>query len=187
MRNMLIGFFILIFISFIAALIIIFLSSKKPFVKLEEQVLENAIIEDAKKRFQGADIVDIVKITKRDENEVVLVRLTYNYSSICPKRHHVYYSYPSGRFLPEYPVEVITNCDFCKNGSCFIAYEEEAIIASVNIKGSEKIRDFVISQKAYPVVKKLDKNYWQVSWISNDKKAVVVISKNGELISSKID
>ncbi|MEM4295441.1 MAG: hypothetical protein QXS91_01385 [Candidatus Anstonellales archaeon] len=190
MRDVVVAISILLIVAFIISILLIFATAKQTgqILSVEKQSIENAIIEDASQRFRGADIIDIVKLTKKDNNEVAVLRVTYNYSSICPKREHVYYSYPEGRFLPQYPIEVITSCDLCRNSNnCLIAYEEEAIIASTNIKGTEKLRDFVINEGASPIPKKIGENVWKVTWISEDGKiGTASFTNKGELIQVSV-
>jgi hypothetical protein len=185
MRDVVLTIAVFLLIAFVISIMLIFATAQQgnKTARIEQESIENAIIEDASQRFRGADIIDIAYLTKRDNNEVVVLRVTYNYSSVCPKRQHVYYSYPEGRFIPSYPVEVITTCDLCKNNACTIAYEEEAIIASLNIKGTEAVRDFVITEKARPLPRKIGDDIWKVSWITQDqKRADVMFTNKGELL-----
>ncbi len=185
MRNVAKAVTLAIFVLFLAALLLILAFARPtPSVSAEKGSVKDAILLDAAYRFPNADKIDIVQLEKKGNDEVFVVRVTYNYSSVCPKRYHVYYTYPDGRFMPEYPVKVVTDCNMCKDvkEGCFITYEEEAIIASVNLNGTEAVRSFVLSEKPTAYVLKKG-NVWRVLWLKDGRGYDVTLSDHGQLLN----
>ncbi|RME78907.1 MAG: hypothetical protein D6769_03760 [Methanobacteriota archaeon] len=186
MKKVVLSLALFIIVAFIATSLVVLISSKaSPDSGVSKASLENAVLEDARTRFADADIVEINNIEEKGGNKYIVVRVTYNYSSTCPIRKHVYYTYPEGLFLPEYPVNVITSCSFCKSGDCLIAYDEEAILASVNAKGTAQVRDFAELNNATPLVSKLG-NIWKVKWVADNSVMEVALTQKGSLVDVKL-
>jgi len=147
-----------------------------------------AILDDARIKFPDADMVDIVNITETSEAGssylIVKVRVTEGFSSTCPKRYHLQYFYPQQKFEPSKPELVTKDCSMCGDGNCIVAFEEEAIIASVNAPGTEEVGDFVDSKpNPVPSVAPLENNSWSVTWRSGSEKVTVILSNRGEVLS----
>ena len=177
---------ILLIVAFVGILLIISISANSSETKvIKKTPIKEAIIIDATTRFPNADKIDLINLDIKDGNEVFVLKVTYNYSSICPTRYHVYYTYPDGKFLPEYPVKV-TNCNFCDTSPCKIIYEEEAIIASVNLPKLKYIRNFVSTTKANVHVNKYF-NFWEVKWIANNEVYDINISNKGEVLNESFN
>ncbi len=170
----------LLIILFLVTMIIILLaaSPSKKVVDIEKTSVKDAVLLDAASRFPNAERVNIINIVNKGGSKVLVVRVTYNYSSTCPKRYHVYYTYPEGRFLPEHPVKASIECNACKK-PCKLTYEEDAIIASVSLQGSDEVRQFVEEEKPEVKVEKNGEG-WQVIWYNDNKAYVVTLESNSE-------
>jgi hypothetical protein len=147
-----------------------------------------AILDDARMKFPDADRVDIVNITEVSEADakylLVKVRVTENFSSTCPLRYHLQYFYPQQKFEPSKPELVTKDCELCKDGNCIIAFEEEAIIASLNAPGTTQVSEFVRSKpNPVPSVSPMENNSWDVIWRSGSDKIEVILSNRGEALS----
>ena len=174
---------------FFAIVFLAFVSMPKGGSQVEMKLSDKqAILDDARIKFPQADKVDIVNITETSEGGskylTVKVRVTENYSSTCPKRYHLIYYYPEQKFEPSKPELITKDCSLCSDGKCIVAFEEEAIIASINAPGTEQVRDFV-TYKANPVpsVSPMEGNSWDVIWRSGSEKMEVVLSNRGEALS----
>ncbi len=178
-RMLIIGIIISIFLI-IGIVFYINISTPKGLSDIEREKLEKVIVEDASQRYPDADIVEIIDRKRINNTYEFKVRVTWNYTSICPIRYHLYYYYPSQHLVPKLPEKILSNCDFCKEGNCIIAFEEEAIQASVNMPECKKVREFVEEKNALPEVKKVG-NLWVVKWSSVDESYVVTISEDGKL------
>jgi hypothetical protein len=147
-----------------------------------------AILDDARMKFPDADKVDIVNVSEVFEGSanylLVKVRVTENYSSTCPLRYHLQYFYPQQKFEPSKPELVTKDCSLCKDGNCIVAFEEEAIIASINAPGTSQVSDFVRSKpNPVPSVSALGDSSWDVIWRSGSEKIEVMLSNRGEVLS----
>ena len=174
---------------FFAIVFLAYVSMPKQGSQIDMKLTERqAILDDARMKFPDADRVDIVNITETTEGSSrylnVKVRVTENYSSTCPKRFHLQYFYPEQKFEPSKPELVTKDCSLCSDGNCIIAFEEEAIIASVNAPGTEQVSDFAkYKPNPVPSVYSLENNGWQVVWRSGSEKMEVVLSNRGEVLS----
>jgi hypothetical protein len=143
---------------------------------------QQAILDDARIKYPDADIVDIINVTEVGSGASkyydVKVRVTELYNSTCPKRYHLEYFYPNQKFEPSTPELVTRDCSLCANGNCLIAFEEEAIIASLNAPGTEGVKYFVVTNKAAPSVS-INGDEWRVLWYSQNASVRVSIMSNG--------
>jgi len=169
----------LIFIIFLLVLYLN-LTSVKSYENIKTEMIKTAIIKDAANRYKDADIINIYEISKQQDKYLVKVRVTFNYSSPCPKRLELIYDYPSQHFTPKKPTWIVNDCNLCKFKSCKIIFEEEAIIASLNVNGTEDVRDFVLKTNAIPSVKHLN-DIWIVKWSDTNQTYVVTLNQDGLL------
>jgi hypothetical protein len=174
---------------FFAIVFLAYVSMPKQGSQIDMKLTERqAILDDARMKFPDADRVDIVNITETTDGGVsylnVKVRVTENYSSTCPQRYHLQYFYPEQKFEPSKPELITKDCSLCSDGKCIIAFEEEAIIASVNAPGTSQASDFAkYKPNAVPSVSALENNGWDVIWRSGSEKMEVVLSNRGEVLS----
>ena len=177
----------LLFLLFLVTLLVILLANNPVgrVVEIEKASVKDSVLLDAATRFPNADKVDIINVIRRNSSKVLVVRVTYDYNSTCPKRYHVYYTYPEGKFLPEHPVKASIGCDECKRGACKLTYEEDAIIASTSLPGTEAVRAFVERNK--PSVKVERKGLdWEVIWYNDEKAYDVYIPEENGTYSTAI-
>jgi hypothetical protein len=176
-------------ILFFAIVFLAFISMPKQTGQTNINLTEKqAILDDARMKYPDADRLDIVNITETTEGSAtflnVKVRVTENYSSTCPQRYHLQYFYPEQKFEPSKPELITKDCHLCSDGNCIIAFEEEAIIASINAPGTEQVSDFVkYKPNTVPSVSPLENNSWDVIWRSGAEKIEVILSNRGDVIS----
>jgi len=147
------------------------------------------VMDDLQNKFPDADyeILD-VKEKSNDGNMYyeIKARVTNYPDSPCPERMHVYYNYPEQGFAVHPPDIITHNCEYCGSGKgqCIILFDEEAIIASHTLPGTEQVDDYIREYDARPGVSYED-GVWQVVWDSPTASYgyVVKISSNNKLLS----
>jgi len=141
-REYVIGILIIILVA------VIYLStSTKKIINKEEA--EKFVSDDLRVNYPTADIREIISSEKSGDFWNVKARVTFDASSPCPRRIHVYYNdYP--RFGFSQREENITKgCTVCAGEmSCNIIYDEEAIIASHTFGGTEEVHTYATSYNA---------------------------------------
>lgn len=158
-------------------------------VDVEEADASKFVVEDLHSKYPSADIqIMVIKEKENDEGEKyfeIKARVTEGALTACPERKHIYYNYPVQNFVPQ-PTEIITaNCMVCTEGTCTIAFREEAIIASHTFEGTESVHEFITGdESAYPAVVEEDDD-WVVTWDSpvSTEYYVVRVSKGGDSVS----
>jgi hypothetical protein len=158
-------------------------------VNVVEADASKFVTEDLYANYPDADI-DIMTVKEKynDEGEKyfeVKAKVTEDYNTPCPVRMHIYYNYPVQNFVPQ-PTEYITlNCEVCTEGTCTIAFPEEAIIASHTFEGTENVDGFIEGfESSHPTVSESEEN-WEVMWDSpvSTHYYVVVVGKDGNIES----
>ena len=153
------------------------------------------VLDDLKAKYPDAEIREVVEISKSDDSWYVKAKVTYNYSSPCPVRMHLYYDYPKKGFIIS-PAEYVTrDCKVCQSGTCIIGTPEEAIIASHTLNGTETATGYIrYNPNAKPEAKlysgyDLDgtkyKDAWLVKWSSAtaNYEVYVLVLNEGQVIS----
>ena len=160
----------------------------------EESVLsedaENYVLEDLMAKHPNADEVGIISWEKKfneDEEEYYIVKgyASEGLYTPCPVRTHYFYFYPEQNFIPQPPERITRECVVCRDGTCVIAFREEAIIASHTLPGTETVATFVEDYPdAVPRVWEGEYN-WIVDWDSEETPYYyrVEIRKTGTLVS----
>jgi len=144
------------------------------------------VLEDLRSKYPKAEI-EIMSITEKTNNAgekyfEIKAKVTEDAFTPCPKRMHIYYNYPVQNFVPQ-PTEYITkNCTVCTEGTCTIAFPEEAIIASHTLPGTEEVDRFIKEKTTYPTVFE-ENNAWHVIWDSPSSTYyyIVLIEKDGKI------
>ena len=152
------------------------------------------VIEDLYSTYPNADIeIMTVKEKYNDAGEKyfeVKAKVTKDYNSPCPTRMHIYYNYPVQNFVPQ-PIEYIThNCEVCTEGTCTIAFPEEAVIASHTFEGTDEVDDFIDSHDAAFATVSEEGDKWAVTWNSpvSTYYYTVLLGKGGTIESvEKVD
>jgi len=155
----------------------------------EKQKVEDYVVEDLKTKYPDADKIGILDdvLSKNDDGKIyysIRAKVTTNFYSPCPVRIHYYYNYPEQNFITQPPEYITKNCEVCVIPPCTLTFEEEAIIGSHTLKGTEDVMQFINSHKGvYPVVEKLE-GKWKVIWIDNDDglEYNIVLSSNGNVL-----
>lgn len=155
------------------------------------------VIDDLKAKYPDAEIREVIQITPSDGSWEVKARVTFNYSSSCPVRIHVFYDYPRKGFVVTTPEYITKNCVVCTEGSaCVIGTPEEAIIASHTLNGTESISNYIAvhadakpeptlySEYYDPDTGSKYKDVWIVKWVSETTNygVFVIISQKGEVL-----
>jgi hypothetical protein len=157
----------------ILVIAIIFLIGIIDFVKknVEQADAKKFVLEELKNRYPEADtaIISMQEKTSASGSKYyeIKTKATMNPASPCPERLHIYFNYPEQNFVPQ-PAEYVTkNCQVCLDKTnCPILFEEEAIISSHTLPGTEEITQFIAdNQAAYPTVTEGEKE-WTVEWTS---------------------
>jgi len=151
---------------------------------------EKAIISDVEAKFPSADIIEIEGTSQVGGINVTSVRVTFNYTSICPVRMRVNYKYPSFGYETGVPLYLVKDCAYRCMGECVITGEEEAIVAAHSIPGTELVKEFVGNGegvKAKAVLLKND-SIWRVSFLdeAGGLMLVNITSRNPEVRDIKI-
>jgi hypothetical protein len=152
--------------------------------------------DDLRAKYPDAEVREIIDMTQTEGSWYVKARVTYNFSTACPVRIHVYYDYPKKGFIESPPEYITKDCRVCTAGQCIIATPEEAIIASHTMASSELAQAYIIAHsdakpdaKFYaeyvdPETSTKYKNVWIVKWFSSKTNyaTFVLISNSGEII-----
>ena len=147
------------------------------------------VLEDLKTKYPGAD-VGIMTVSEKTNAAgskyfEVKARVTKNGDGPCPERSHIYYNYPAQNFIAQPPDVITKDCQVCTEGTCTIAFAEEAIIASHTFEGTDIIQSYIgDNPNAIPYVDK-GRESWNVSWISQDAEMYYVaeIHINGAVLN----
>ena len=111
-----------------------------------------------------------------------------NSDPMCPERIHLYYNYPEQGFVTQPPDYITKDCNICINQpTCQLIYDEEAIIASHILEGTEAVHQYLEQYSdARPTVTPppTGENEWIVTWDSPeaDFYYVVYVSRDAQLI-----
>ena len=157
-------------------------------VNVVEADASKFVLEDLYANYPDADIeIMIIKEKYNDANEKyfeIKARVTEGAYTPCPERMHIYYNYPVQNFVTQPSEYITTNCEVCTEGTCTIAFSEEAIIASHTFPGTEEVSGFISSYDTYPEVSE-EASDWIVKWDSavSTEYYVVAVSKQGEISS----
>ncbi len=145
-------------------------------VELEKYI--NTILTYLHQKYPDADIIDVVSVQDlNNTNKKITFRITFNYTSPCPKRYHAYFIYPE-YLTKEVQLDLITwNCELCKKGPCKIIFKEEAIIAAYNKVPSLK------QKHPQDILVNFKNNTWNVTFIYPEKNISVYLSVNGTLLN----
>ncbi|MFA5382017.1 MAG: hypothetical protein WC356_02545 [Candidatus Micrarchaeia archaeon] len=155
-----------------------------------------SVLEDLKSHYGETAEFEILSINENIQNEgekgkyfTIKARVTINPETACPERIHLYYNYPEQGFVTQPPDYITKNCEICLGQPiCQLIFNEEAVIASHTIEGTEKIKQYITQ---YPNAKpKVNpptngQENWIVLWSSEnaDFYYIVEISRNAELIN----
>lgn len=167
--------------------------------RFSEDEVRKFVIDDLNSKYPDADVKEILEMKSTDMNESwqIKTRVTFNYSSPCPVRMHVYYDYPRRGFIETPPEYITKSCEVCQGVSkCLLGTPEEAIIASHTLYGSEPVTRFinsypnaVVTAKFYseyldPIEKKPYQNVWIVKWTSESTNygLIVLISNDAKIL-----
>lgn len=154
----------------------------------QEQNVKSLILEDLKTKHpdSAVGIISIEKVVHNNSTYYAIkAKVTKDDSTPCPIRIHYYYNYPEQNFITRPPEYITKNCKVCTDSSCHIMFEEEAIIASHTLKGTELIKKYITDNKgAYPKVD-AHKEGWTVIWKSPSSEFgyEISISFKGEILN----
>jgi len=161
-----------------------------------EQDAITFVLDDLKAKYPDAEVTEIAEITNSGDSWYIKAKVTYNYSTPCPVRMHLYYDYPKKGFSISPPEYVTRDCKVCQIGSsCVIGTPEEAIIASHILAGSETAASYISLHKdAKPEAKfyaeyvadgEKNQNVWVVKWYSASTNygVYVMISNEGQIMN----
>lgn len=183
--------------SAIVLMLLIFLGcvQQQP-TKITEEEARSFVNDDLRAKYPNAEVREVIQISFDGESWQVKTRVTFNYSTPCPVRMHVYYDYPRRGFVVAPPEYITKECVICKEAICVIGTPEEAIIASHTLNGTGSIKEYVDrhadavpDSKFYSEYFDKDagtkyKNVWVVKWLSKSTNygIILVISGNGEIV-----
>lgn len=147
--------------------------------KIISEVEARAHVEqDLRTKFPNAEVREIISATTDGESWQIKARVTYNFSSPCPVRLHVFYDYPRKGFIISPPEYITHECRVCVGEPCIIAVPEEAIIASHTLAGTSDVKNYITNYanakptarfySAYfdPATNTTLRDVWIVSWYS---------------------
>ena len=162
-----------------------------PKIQVPEEKAVNFVMDDLANKYPGGDYsilsMELKKSDKGENYYDIKAKATIGLDTPCPKRIHVYYNYPEQGFVVHPPDVVTDNCLYCTNQpNCIIMFDEEAIIASHTIGGTEAVTAYISEFDAQPKVSFDDANdVWTVTWDSPaaDRTVTVKISSGNALES----
>lgn len=151
------------------------------------------VLEELRTKYPYSDISIISVADKTNANGgkyyEIKAKVTNNAAGPCPERMHIYFNYPEQNFVSQPPEYVTKNCQICLGrGNCLVLFEEEAIIASHTLPGTENVAQYISGVNgAYPVVSEME-NEWRVTWDSPlaGYLYTVEISKDAKLLNVSI-
>lgn len=154
----------------------------------ERTTIKDFIIEDLKNKHPNAEVVEILimNLEKNEDDEdyyYIKAKVTEGLTTPCPTRIHYHYNYPEQNFITQPPEYITKDCEFCEVTPCAISFEEEAIIASHTLEGTEEIAEFVEeNEDAYPTVTK-ESEGWRVIWLEPDGEGFdILLSSDGDVL-----
>lgn len=186
-----------LFVSLILLGVFMFGCPQQPVTKTVTEAEARAFVDDdLAAKFSNADVREIIEMSQSDGSWYVKARVTYNFTTPCPVRMHVYYDYPKKGFIESPPEYITKDCVVCKEGTCVIGTPEEAIIASHTMAGSAAVNSYVIAHSdAKPEAKlyaeyvdadtgEKHRNVWIVKWFSQKTNyaTFVLLSDKGEIL-----
>ncbi|MFA5049623.1 MAG: hypothetical protein WC501_01310 [Candidatus Micrarchaeia archaeon] len=181
----------LIVLGFLIILIAIVYSGMEFWrTNLNETNVKSLVLEDLKTKHPdtAVGIISMEKITEGNSTYYsIKAKVTKDYATPCPVRIHYYYSYPEQNFVTRPPEYITKNCKVCTDSTCYLMFEEEAIIASHTLKGTESISNYIDENKgAYPKVEP-DPKGWKITWKSPSSEIgyEIILSFKGEVIDLK--
>lgn len=175
----------------ILIIIILVLGMKLTTIIVERSDAAKFVLEDLRARFPDADKIEILSMEqhtneKGEQYYLIKARVSDNLTTPCPTRVHYYYNYPQQNFVPAPPEYIVKDCKVCERTPCVIAFEEEAIVASHTLPGTEEVNSYIANAGALPTVKRKN-GRWEVLWSSplpySYYSYLVVVADNGTVIS----
>ncbi|MCC7552308.1 hypothetical protein KO317_01420 [Candidatus Micrarchaeota archaeon] len=163
---------------------------------LTEKDAETSVLEDLKAKYGNTAEFEIISIAENQPIEegkgkyyTLKARVTVNPTSPCPERIHLYYNYPEQGFVTQPPDYITKNCEICVGQSiCYLIFNEEAIIASHTIEGTENVKQYLdqyLNAKSNVKSPTNSQDNWIVEWNSEtaDFYYIVELTRNAELIN----
>lgn len=111
--------------------------------EIDQLSFEQAIIKDAQAKYPTADIIEIESREQVGDTNITCVRVTFNYTSVCPIRMRLKYKYPDYGYETGVTSYIVRDCTYKCQGNCIITGDEEAIIAAHTLAGSEDVKRFI--------------------------------------------
>ncbi len=155
-----------------------------------------SVLEDLNAKYDGNAEYEILSINENTPIEgekgkyfTIKTRVTLNPESSCPERIHLYYNYPEQGFVTQPPDYITKDCEICiDQPTCQLIFNEEAIIASHIIKGTDDITQYLtqyLDAKATVSAPTTEQENWIVTWDSTsaDFYYIVELTRNAELIN----
>jgi len=171
---------ILLLIVLSVALLILLAPADKQY---SEEDVRAMVLEDLENKYPNADY-GILYVNKSTDAWYIKAKVTLAYESPCPERIHLVYTYPETKFVPESPKYIIKDCKMpCILGTegCVILYEEQAVVASHTLQGSELVHSFIMQHPNAKHQVTKQGNYWIVLWYDKDESITVNISETGDI------
>ncbi len=151
---------------------------------------EKSIISDAESKYPGADIIEIEGTESVGEYNITNVRVTFNYTSVCPVRMRLRYKHPLFGYETGVPTYIIKDCVYRCEGTCIITSEEEAIVAAHTLPNTKNAQEFINNNGMENVNAKAvyyeNEGIWSITFASNsnatNKINVNITSKNPKVV-----
>ncbi len=182
---------ITVIIALVILVIGLILGMKFASGSFEESDAKKFVAEDLKTKFPNADEVEVLTSETRTNAQgaqyyAIKAKVSSGLDTPCPTRTHYYYNYPEQNFAPSPPEYIVSKCKVCESTPCIIAFEEEAIIASHTLFGTESVHAYVTSGDAVPSVSRYSTG-WQVTWVSpsgvKNYSLIVAVAETGTILS----
>lgn len=160
-------------------------------VQTETISFDKSIISDAESKYPDADIIEIEGTENVGGYNITNVRVTFNYTSVCPVRMRLRYKHPMFGYETGVPTYIIKDCVYKCEGTCIIASEEEAIVAAHTLPGTEIAQKFIQERGMSKVNAKAiyheNEEVWSVAFMHSENKSdeieVNITSKDPKVLS----
>ncbi|MCX8205949.1 MAG: hypothetical protein N3H30_01840 [Candidatus Micrarchaeota archaeon] len=148
--------------------------------QVDQLGFEQAIIKDARAKYPAADIIEIEGHEEVGGTNITSVRVTFNYTSVCPVRMRLKYKYPDYGYETGVTSYIIRDCTYKCEGNCIITGEEEAIVAAHTLSGSQEASQFIGDGTGIRAKAEKAGDNWQVTFTNADGKSLVVVVRARE-------
>ncbi|MEM3364649.1 MAG: hypothetical protein QXS93_04030 [Candidatus Micrarchaeia archaeon] len=160
----------------------------KPQDGSDTMTFEKSILDDARARYPGADIIEIEGSEEISGIKVTNVRVTFASDTICPSRLRLRYKQPFG-YETGVPIYIVKDCRVTCTENCIITGPEEAIIAAHTLPESEQVNEFIGDGTGIKAHAKFSDDVWTVTFNRARDGAIMEVAltaKNPRILKAQL-